>query len=566
MIRVFAEHTRRRVESLDGTWEFSWLGEADAAGIDLERLTFAHRMPVPGCFDAAPVFRARQGLTAYRRRFTVHKTGPHELRFGRVNHRARVYVDARLVVDHIGGFVPFSAPLPDATEGSHTLIVIVDNRPRFDVSPINLDYYDWYHYGGIAGSVELHALPNHHIRNVRYRTLDAEARRISVAVELTALSDGDVPVSVTLADRALWEGTVSFSEGRGAVTITPTVPGLDLWSPESPALHPLRVDCGEDDIWERVGIRTFAVEGARFVLNGRPVQLQGYNRHHMHPDFGFALPDQIMVGDLMRLKDLGCNFIRGSHYPQDPRFLDLCDELGFLVWEESTGWQNTAEHLSNDRFLRVLHDQTAAMVHASYNHPSVVIRGFLNESDCDTPEGRSAYGALAQALRKADPGRPVTYASHKPNTDLCGEFADILSVNVYPGWYDGEIEEIPDRLDATIETIRRRNKGVKPILLSEIGAGALYGYRDDDGGRWTEQYQTRLLSAVLDYALDPAKGVAGLALWQYCDVRTARNAEKASVRPRGFNNKGVVNEYRLKKEAYRCVKRAFRTGNGPREV
>jgi beta-glucuronidase len=130
-----------------------------------------------------------------------------------------------------------------------------------------------------------------------------------------------------------------------------------------------------------VGIRQVQVEGRDILINGRPQRLLGFCRHEAHPQFGCALPDEILISDVQQLVDLGCNFVRGSHYPQDPRFLDLCDEVGLLVWNEAIGWQHTAEHLTDPHFVdaELLHiDEMVAM---SANHPSVIMWGILNESE-----------------------------------------------------------------------------------------------------------------------------------------------------------------------------------------
>ena len=105
-------------------------------------------------------------------------------------------------------------------------------------------------------------------------------------------------------------------------------------------------------MWERVGIRQVAIAGQQILINGEPVRLLGYCRHEAHPEFGHGLPGAIQIADLQLLQDLGCNFVRGSHYPQDQRFLDLCDEAGICVWNEVIGWQHTAEHLNDPQVKR----------------------------------------------------------------------------------------------------------------------------------------------------------------------------------------------------------------------
>jgi len=148
---------------------------------------------------------------------------------------------------------------------------------------------------------------------------------------------------------------------------------LDPWSPSDPKLHTLRVRTNGDDIIERFGIRELKIDDGKMLLNGEPLKLLGYCRHEAHPQFGPALPEQQLLHDLQILKDLGCNFVRGAHYPQDQRFLDLCDELGFLVKEESLGWNAPVEDFQNPVFCDLQEQQTRLMVRNSINHPSVII-------------------------------------------------------------------------------------------------------------------------------------------------------------------------------------------------
>jgi beta-glucuronidase len=145
----------------------------------------------------------------------------------------------------------------------------------------------------------------------------------------------------------------------------------------------------------------------------------------------------------------------------------------------------------------------------------------------------------------------VTYASNHPFDDLCFDLADIMSINTYPGWYMGSIDEIPAWLDRIVAHLDAGVGVDKPLIISEIGAGAIPGWRDWNGERWTEQYQARLLEAVIRYLFVERSRACGLSIWLYNDFRTAATVG----RPRGFNDKGVVDEFRRPKLAYEVVRR-----------
>jgi beta-glucuronidase len=348
------------------------------------------------------------------------------------------------------------------------------------------------------------------------------------------------------------------------------VPDAKPWSAASPHLHGIVVATPDDDLCERIGFRTIDTSTGRFVVNGEPVKLLGYCRHEAHPQFGPAVPLQQQIQDLQILRDLGCNFIRGSHYAQDPAFLDLCDEMGFYVFEESLGWGNRDEEvIANPAFRSGQLEQTRLMIEKSFNHPSVILWGYLNEGGSDKPYAVELYRDLYRLCKAMDPTRPVTYASNVPFDDLCYDYCDIVSINYYPAWYALDrdetrpLHEIEETLDKILGSVRTAGHGEKPFLLTEIGAGAIYGWRDPLNAHWTEDYQAEYLEIVCKRVVRDG-AIDGVSLWQFCDCRTYSSA-RALGRPRAFNNKGTLDEYRRPKLAYRTVKEIFRGARMPKE-
>jgi len=154
-------------------------------------------------------------------------------------------------------------------------------------------------------------------------------------------------------------------------------------------------------------------------------------------------------------------------------------------------------------------------------------------------------------LRELDPTRPVTYASHRQLADLHLDLVDIMSFNVYPGWYFGTLDTMRSWLDGLMRGIQERGWDKKPIIFSEFGGGAIFGWHDQFNGKWSEPYQARLLDIALRWMKEQPQ-VVGTAIWQFCDCRVS--PERAMGRPRGFNNKGLVDEYRRPKMAFDVVK------------
>jgi beta-glucuronidase len=547
------------VRDLRGVWDFAFLGEVEPDEVDVSGIEFTDRMAVPGCFDATPAYAGKRGLTAYRGRAPAPESGRYRLLFDGVHHWCRVFVNGRALRNHVGGFTRFAVEVGEVEAGELEIVVLADNRFDYQRCPLHLDYFDWYQYGGIARGVELHRLDWVWLERMQIVTEDLVRRRLSLAVSYGAReAPGRTELSVSFDGEDVLREAVELSEVSGEIVRTFEVSGAALWSPEEPNLHLVHVRLGEDDMRERIGIRQVQAEGRQIVVNNEAVHLLGFCRHESHPEFGHALPEQLLVADAQLLMDMGCSFVRGAHYPQDPLWLDLCDELGILVWCEAIGWQHKAEHLTDPHFLEAQLAHIDEMVAQTVNHPSVIIWGIQNESDSHDPKCRPAYEKLVGRLRELDATRPVTYASHRPFDDVCLDLVDVVSINCYPGWYHGSIADIPGHLERIASHLDSQGEAEKPMLVSEIGAGAVPGWRDWNRGLWSEEYQAALLDAVLQHLLVDTDRWCGVSLWQFCDVRTCERRERILGRPRGFNNKGVVDERRRPKLGYGVVRRRFR--------
>ena len=209
--------------------------------------------------------------------------------------------------------------------------------------------------------------------------------------------------------------------------------------------------------------------------------------------------------------------------------------------------------MRHPRFMEQLRQSTVEMVEQHYNHPAVFIWGSLNECADDTEYGAACYREIFSLLREMDPSRPVTAALlERPGGKAYGDMG-VVSINLYPGWYRNV--PVRDCLDRKLGEAARGGGENKPVIVSEIGAGAIYGYHDPFGeAKWSEERQCAILreqiTAVLSYP-----DVAGIFLWQFADVRVAE--EWFMSRPRTYNNKGVVDEFRRPKLAYQVVKELF---------
>ena len=558
MIRTFAEHHVRPVASLDGWWDF--VIEPDRR--DRARLPkkYNRRIHVPCAWETLP------GLANYRGRAWMRRTipavdNPMRLVFGGVSHTADVYVDGEHLAHHYDAFTPFEVFVPPARRGrgERELIVEVDNSFG-DHSALHKEN-DYYSYGGITRPVEcqavdeiivdrLHATPHR----------DGAAWTLDLVITFRNLGDasGRRRVVAAIGDVAAELGACTVQPGKTR-TVRARIENLRLepWTHARPALHELAVTLRDgstltDDKIDRVGLREVIVRGRRLLLNGEPIRLRGYNRHEDHPHFGCAIPVEAMLTDLQIMRDLHCNFVRTCHYPNDQRFLDLCDEMGFYVWEESH-----ARQIGFDRpnYTEQITGSTREMIDWHFNHPCILIWGCLNECESRTPAGAREHGRVLKLMKKLDGSRPVTYASMHHKDDKAYRHADIVSWNRYDNWYRDGRGHVAERLAEMLNWLhgsQRSGGRNKPVILSEFGGGAIYGWRQPHANRWTEEYQRDCVDECLAAYLHHPD-VVGAAVWQFCDVRLTQGWW--SHRPRNMNNKGTVDEYRRPKLVYDTVRR-----------
>ncbi|MEI7437202.1 MAG: glycoside hydrolase family 2 TIM barrel-domain containing protein [bacterium] len=549
-MRAYPHFNKRKTHDLNGIWDFTFMDNGGLDDVIPKAIHYNDRLPVPSAFDALPAYAGKRGLGIYRCFVEVTPHVETVLKIGGAGMTGRVYVDGVLLAEHSGTYTPFEVRIPAAVNVRREIVVATDNRYDFVRCPLHENYHDFYNYGGLIRQVWLEELPVNAIRRVQVVTEDLTTGQIRVKVEFYG---APAPVTASIDG-----GAVKAASGE---EFTVLVPEPTLWSVEAPTLHRLTVDSGSDSITVRFGLRQVTAAKGQVLLNGKPVKLLGYCRHEAHPQFGPATPETLMAADLQLLREMGCNFVRGSHYQQDPRFLDLCDELGFLVFSESTGWGADHKQLTDPTFIRHQLEQTRVMVETDFNHPSVILWGFLNEGASDAEFARECYTRLIALIRALDPSRLVTYASNRYLKDIFLDQVDVVSFNFYPGWYspdretDRPLGEVLPRIRGDIEGLAKLGLSGKPFIISEIGAAALYGCRDPHQGFWTEDYQAELLRLVCQESVDNPR-IAGLALWQFCDIRTYQGSG-ALLRPRGFNNKGTFDEYRRPKAACAVVKSVF---------
>jgi len=551
MIRTFATHEIRYQKELTGClWQFM-----PCQG---EHKGTVYRVAVPCCWESHPQFAAYRGEGEYTTHFEAE--GTIRLEFKGVSHTATVFLDKKEVIRHYNAYTSFEYIAKDLVPGEHTLTIRADNRFS-ENSALHIPN-DYMSYGGVSRPVVMEKINDLYIKFVHVTPFLEDhgwRAKIEVCLKNVCARERCVDVHVELAGKTVvWRDQIISADTEINISAIECFDNIKTWTPEQPDLYMVRAVLSQDrkemdDLIERVGFREIIVRGKEILLNGEKLRIRGICRHEDHPQFGCALPYEAMAADLELIKDLGVNSVRTAHYPNDDRFLDLCDEQGILIWEENHARGLSEENMRNKSFEAQAEQVIHEMIEAHYNHPCIYIWGILNECASDSEYGKECYQKQFELIRSMDCSRPCSFASCKFKTDICFGLPDVVSYNIYPLWYhDTPAGEYLDDLYQWVQC-ETEGKG-KPFLVTEIGAGGIYGYHNPQHSKWTEEYQAealdKQLTAVLDY-----EDCTGIYIWQFCDIRVSD--EWFGVRPRTMNNKGIVDEYRRPKLCYEVVKKKY---------
>lgn len=362
-----------------------------------------------------------QDVWGYRRHFSIAKEFINKrvfLHFDGVMVGTTPTINGHTLETHFGGYLPFQYEITEWIKDKNILNVAVDSRWS-NVPPqgaaVGAKRIDYLEPGGIHRSVYLEIVPKIYIKDVFAKPIDVLqlTRKVEVSCYLDAAVSVKSPVSILvqmkkgnkIISRA-YKTIKIAKQGQSNITLTLSNLGkVTLWDIDNPQLYTVETTLFVNNKpihnnITRIGLREikFGLDG--FYLNGKRLQLFGLNRHEIYPYVGFAMPDRVMRKDAEIIKkDLNCNIVRCSHYPQTKAFLDACDELGLLVWEEAPGWGYIGDDPWKKLFVRDVKD----MIIRDRNHPSIIIWGTrVNESKSDIELYKNTR-ALAKSL---DDSRP----------------------------------------------------------------------------------------------------------------------------------------------------------------
>lgn len=561
--------------SLAGPWEVWRLKAIEWQSVQLPHC-FNH---YDACDPDRPLYR---GQGWYRTKLKIanpYPKGRTLLHFAGAGQRTTLFAGSTMVGQNIGGYNQFVVDITQAektSDGELQFAVLCDNSR--DLQSIPSDLSDFNLYGGLYRPVTLVYLPAIAIEmmHIHSEVAPGQPAQCSIAVQLynpgSFADQLEFEIEVIGPDGAkVYSKVLELSPWNESSELAHfSVAHPHLWSPSSPSLYRCRLTVkskyGEHSCTEKFGLRKVEfVEHGAFLLNGEKLFLRGTQRHEDHAGYAAAVPEEVTRRELQMVREMGANFIRLAHYQQDELVLDVCDELGLIVWEElpwcRSGVGDEQMRSMTRRLLRTMIDQ-------HFNHPSIVFWGLGNEEDWPDMypgDGKETIRSLMQQLQDIahtqDPSRFTSFRRCDPAKDI----PDVYSPSIWAGWYSGEYRQYQQMLE--------QHHGTVPHLLHmEWGADSHarrhaeepYGEAEASflspvpatqgsptlpiakNGDWSETYACDLFDWYLK-TQETLPWLAGSAQWIFKDFSTPDRPENPVPR---VNQKGLVERDLIRKEGY----------------
>ncbi len=504
----------------------------------------------------------------------------YELYFEGVNITSEIYVNGDKVGSHIGGYIGFTIDISDALKnGQNEIVVRADNS--YDPEIIPSQKSDFFIYGGITRDVWLQTKPKTHLANLKYTTPKVSNKNATLEGSVSVINaNKSSKVKATLIDndgKTVAEKEFLFENYSAKINFD-KITNPKLWDTENPNLYTIEVslldenDKNVDKISDKVGFRWFEFkEYGAFFLNGKRLLLRGTHRHEEHAGVGAAMSNEQHRADMELIKEMGTNFVRLAHYPQDPEIYKACDELGLLVWDELP-WCRGG--VGNDNWKENTKNMLTEIIEQNYNHPSIVIWSLGNEMywlpDFENGGNKEKLSEFLSEINdlshKLDPTRKTAIRKYYEGAHI----VDVFSPSIWSGWYSGSYKSYQKAID-------QYKKEYKSFLHAEYGGSSHLGRHTEnpitgegkiqaDGweeaivqtdvaniaqiGDWSENYIVDLFDWHLRISENDDIFVGNIQ-WAFKDFGTPLRPENAIPY---MNQKGLVDRAGNKKDAFYVFK------------
>ena len=584
---------QRVVYTINDGWKFTKGSpfEAQLTGCDdssWETVNIPHTWNDKDADDETPGFY--RGPVWYRKQLFIDKSQEGRqavIYFEGANQEVRFYLNGQFVGEHKGGYTRFCFDItPHLRYGQENLFAIyVNNVYNPNIPPLSADFT---FFGGIYRDVYLQFMNPVHIATNDYASSGVyirtpEVNNSAASVEITTLLTNDMsqPTEIRVENiicdadgkevkKTQAEVKLAAGETKTDISKKIKIDSPRLWDIDDPYRYMVYTRIFDkrkgtllDEVVNPLGLRWFKFDSEKgFFLNGKGRKLIGTARHKDYFQKGNALRDELHVQDVLLLKEMGGNYLRVSHYPQDPVIMEMCDKLGIVTSVEIPVVNAVTE---TEEFLHNSVEMAKEMVRQDFNRPSVMIWGYMNEIFLRRPytEGKQLEDyyrftekvarALEATIREEDPSRYTMMAYH--NMPQYYEDAHLTEIpmiqgwNLYQGWYEPDINEFQRLLDRA----HKAYKG-KVLMVTEYGPGVdprVHSYqpeRFDFSQEYGLVYHKHYLNEMMKRPF-----IAGSSLWNLNDFYSESRVDAVPH----VNNKGVVGLNREKKDVYWFYKTAL---------
>ncbi len=453
---------QREVRNINLGWKYLEKNYADVKNVNQDNnwqnIDLPHSWNSLDATDQNPGYR--RDASWYKKVLTFEKVEDDKryiLYFEGANLVTEVFVNGEMSGKHIGGYVGFEVDITDQLRnGENDIMVRVDNGYDREVIPSQKS--DFFIYGGITRDVWLKEVNESFIQAVKVSTPEVSRKKGETEVEVLLNkqqeNNSKIVVELHSPEGKLVKSSEISSQDQMASAMKFSIKNPILWSVKIPALYELKVKLYQngnviDNYETSFGYRWFEFKDyGGFYLNGERVLLRGTHRHEEHAGYGAAMPNKLHRKDIELIKEMGANFVRLGHYPQDPEVYKACNELGILVWDElpwcrggvgNETWKNNTRNLLKE------------MINQNYNHPSIITWSLGNEiywlpdfEDGDNTTKINAFlSELNDLAHEMDPYRKTSIRKYYEGAGII----DVFSPSIWSGWYSGSYKNYENAIE-----------------------------------------------------------------------------------------------------------------------
>lgn len=487
-----------------------------------------------------------------------------KLFFEGVNYHCTIFLNGQLVGTHEGGFTSFSFLINHhlKLDDVNRFAIKVDSKLTENSLPPS--GVDWFNYGGIYRPFYIGCTKAAFIDDFTVKTNREGKVEISSILFNSGTKDSyrfQLLVKTPLGQVAAQEEIELILETnkKNDTHVVLTIQNPVLWKLRLSYLYTLSLQLLDesgnicDNITTRFGIREFEVAGNKILLNGEEVKLVGCAKHEDYPLTGRSVSREQLIKDYDLLREMNVNFVRLSHYPHNRIEHEILDELGMLAISEIPMVFLHEAQMTDAKTLEKSKIMLDEMIQAEKNTTSIMFWSLFIECETHLPTTRNFVKAMVDHTRELDDTRLIIMASNHPLTDVSYDLFDVVGVNYWAGWYDGESIEDGKKFLATMAQ-RYPNK---PLLITSHGWEGLYGERNRvEKTPWSEDLQADYLTKIADVYMG-YKNIVGEIIWTFADFHVSNWRDISSDnkfaylgRPSLVNHKGLVDFYRRPKTAY----------------